>query len=245
MSPKRREVNQPFYEAQLKLFKCRFSNCQVRSKRKLNLKKHLKNCESQKQRKVNKNTYPYCKGTFSQKYNRDTHIKNVYQKYYRVYVGNDEKVIKAPEEAIKKQLKKEPPSKCHLGRLKRYQMLYLQVRQGKVSMLVCQQFTKKLLLAKFWRLLEQKILNLEELQQQIHNTILTEQSESVDCLSERIIKEIEQKKRRTIKGYEEEFQTLIIKKIKQDLRKHDKREFALVLLIETFGDFIHDHKFIP
>ena len=88
-------------------------------------------------------------------------------------------------------------------------------------------------------------MNLEELQQQIHNTILTEQSESVDCLSERIIKEIEQKKRRTIKGYEEEFQTLIIKKIKQDLRKHDKREFVLVLLIETFGDFIHDHKFIP
>ena len=88
-------------------------------------------------------------------------------------------------------------------------------------------------------------MNLEELQQQIHNTILTEQSESVDCLSERIIKEIEQKKRRTIKGYEEEFQTLIFKKIKQDLRKHDKREFALVLLIETFGDFIHDHKFIP
>lgn len=88
-------------------------------------------------------------------------------------------------------------------------------------------------------------MNLEELQQQIHNTILIEHSESVDCLSERIIKEIEQKKRRTIKGYEEEFQTLIIKKKKQYLRKHDKREFALVLLIETFGDFIYDHKFIP
>ena len=62
-------------------------------------------------------------------------------------------------------------------------------------------------------------------------------------MSESIIKEIEEKKRQTTRR-EEEFQTLIINKIKEHLRKHDKRESALTLLIETFGDFIHDHKFI-
>ena len=62
-------------------------------------------------------------------------------------------------------------------------------------------------------------INFEGLQQQINNPILIELNESVDCLSEIIIKEIEEKKRRTTKGYEEEFQTLIIIKIKEDLRK--------------------------
>ena len=63
-------------------------------------------------------------------------------------------------------------------------------------------------------------------------------------MSENILKEIEEKKRRTTKGYEEEFQTLIINKIKEDLRKQDKRESALTLLIETFRDFIQDHKYV-
>ena len=43
--------------------------------------------------------------------------------------------------------------------------------------------------------------------------------------------------------YEKEFQTLIINEIKKDLRKHDKRDSALTLLVETFSDFTHDHKF--
>ena len=63
-------------------------------------------------------------------------------------------------------------------------------------------------------------------------------------MSESIEKEIEEKKRRATKGHEEEFQTLIVNKIKEDPRKHNKKESALTLLIETFGDFIHDHKFI-
>ena len=62
-------------------------------------------------------------------------------------------------------------------------------------------------------------ISFEGLQQQINNPILIELNEGVDCLSEIIIKEIEEKKRRTTKGYEEEFQTLIIIKIKEDLRK--------------------------
>ena len=62
-------------------------------------------------------------------------------------------------------------------------------------------------------------------------------------MTESIEKEIEEKKRRATKGHEEEFQTLIVNKIKEDPSKH-KKESALTLLIETFGDFIHDHKFI-
>ena len=38
MPPKGREVNEQFYDAHLKLFKCRFPNCQLTSKRKSNLK---------------------------------------------------------------------------------------------------------------------------------------------------------------------------------------------------------------
>ena len=96
-----------------------------------------------------------------------------------------------------------------------------------------------------WRLLDQKILNLQAsvLKDYSHNPIFIEHNESVDCLSENNKKEIEEKERQTTKGYEEEFQALIINKIK-DLRKQDKRESALSLLIETFGDFIHAHKFI-
>ena len=36
----------------------------------------------------------------------------------------------------------------------------------------------------------------------------------------------------------------MINNIKEDLRKHGKIESALALLIETFDNFIHDHKFI-
>ena len=79
MSLKRREINEPFYDAHLELFKCTFPNCQVTSKRKSNLKRHMKNCETHEKRKVDKNTCPYCKATFSQKYNRDRHVKNVQQ----------------------------------------------------------------------------------------------------------------------------------------------------------------------
>ena len=42
--------------------------------------------------------------------------------------------------------------------------------------------------------------------------------------------------------YEKEFQTLIINEIKKDLRKHDKRDSALTLLVETFSDFTHGYR---
>ena len=87
----------------IKLFKCTFPNCKVTSKTKRNLK--LK-----KKRKAQKNS-PQCKTTFSQKYNRDRHVKNVHQEDNQVYEGkNDASIIspydgemmEAPEEAMEK-----------------------------------------------------------------------------------------------------------------------------------------------
>lgn len=78
----------------IKLFKCTFPNCKVTSKTKRNLK--LK-----KKRKAQKNS-PQCKTTFSQKYNRDRHVKNVHQEDNQVYVGNDGEMMVAPEEAMEK-----------------------------------------------------------------------------------------------------------------------------------------------
>ena len=91
--------------------------------------------------------------------------------------------------------------------------------------------------------LQSRTINFGELQQQINNHLLIEHNDSVDCLSESIIKKIEEKKRRTAKGYKEEFQTLIISKIKEDLEKHDKRESTLTFLMKIFSGFNHDHKF--
>ena len=131
MSPKRIKVNESFYDAHLKLLKCVFSNCQVTSKRKSNLKRHMKNCETQKKRKLDKNTYPYYKATFSQKYN------HVYMwRTFTKKMTNDEKVMEAPEETMERTFQENITFKCHLGQMKRYKMLHLQVKQGKFSMLV-------------------------------------------------------------------------------------------------------------
>ena len=48
---------------------------------------------------------------------------------------NDEKVMEAPEETMERTFQ-ENTFKYHLGQMKRYKMLHLQVKQGKFSMLV-------------------------------------------------------------------------------------------------------------
>ena len=69
--------------------------------------------------------------------------------------------------------------------------------------------------------------------------IFIEHNESVDCLSKSITKETEEKKRRTTKRISDsDYQQ------KEDIRKYNERESTLKLLMETFGDFIHHHKFI-
>ena len=41
MSRKRRDWNETLYDAELKMFKCSFPNCNVSSKRKSNLERHM------------------------------------------------------------------------------------------------------------------------------------------------------------------------------------------------------------
>ena len=42
--------------------------------------KHITTCQTIKKWKHSKLTCPYCKVTFSQKFNRDRHVKNIHQK---------------------------------------------------------------------------------------------------------------------------------------------------------------------
>ena len=80
MSQKWRDRNEPLYDAELKTFKCSFPNCSVSSKQKSNLKRHVTTCRAIKKRKHSSRlTCPYCKEKFSQKLNRDRHVKNIYQ----------------------------------------------------------------------------------------------------------------------------------------------------------------------
>ena len=78
MPQKRKDRNEPLYDAELKMFKCSFPNCSVSSKPKWNLKRHMATCQAIKKQKHSKLTCPYCKVTFSQKFNRDRHVKNIH-----------------------------------------------------------------------------------------------------------------------------------------------------------------------
>ena len=59
MPQKRRDRNEPLYDAELKMFKCSRPNGNVSSKRKSNLKKHMTTCQAIKKLKQTKMTYPY------------------------------------------------------------------------------------------------------------------------------------------------------------------------------------------
>ena len=82
------------YYAELKMFKCSFPNCNVSSKRKSNLKRNMTACQTIKKRKHSKLTCPYCKVTFSQKFNRDKHVKNIHQEKTLVFVYDVTKAFK-------------------------------------------------------------------------------------------------------------------------------------------------------
>ena len=86
MPQKRKDRNEPLYNAELKMFKCSFPSCSVSSKRKLNLKRRMATCQAIEKRKHYKLTCPYCKVTFSQKSNRDRHVKNIHQEDTLVFV---------------------------------------------------------------------------------------------------------------------------------------------------------------
>ena len=71
-----------------------FPNCSVSIKQKLNSKRHITSCQATKKRKHSKLTYPYCKVTFSQKFNRNRNAKNTHQEDPLVFVHD---VTKADE----------------------------------------------------------------------------------------------------------------------------------------------------
>ena len=72
--------------------------------------------------------------------------------------------------------------------------------------------------------LESTSINLDETEQQINDPIQIEQNNSAGCLSNTIIKEVAQTKKEKWKCCEEDFRTLIIKKLKQDLKNTITRE---------------------
>ena len=86
MPQKRRERNEPLHDAEFKVFKCFFPNCSVLSKQKSNLKRHTTTCQAIKKRKHSKLACPFCKLTFSHKFNRDRHVKNIHQEDTLVFV---------------------------------------------------------------------------------------------------------------------------------------------------------------
>ena len=88
MPQKRRDRNKPLCDTELKMLKCSFPNSSVSSKRKSNLKRHMTTCQAIKKRKHSKLICPYCNVTFSQKFNRDRHVKNIHQEDTLVFVHN-------------------------------------------------------------------------------------------------------------------------------------------------------------
>ena len=65
-----------------------------------------------------------------------------------------------------------------------------------------------------------------------------------DSLGESIIKEIADRKKEKTKHHEEDFQALIIKKIKDDIKNPHAKKAAVKLLIESFGNLLSDNKFL-
>ena len=52
-----------------------------------------------KKKKNSSKTCPYCKGTYTQKYNRDRHIKNMHQEDAVAFVENVEEVMEITDES--------------------------------------------------------------------------------------------------------------------------------------------------
>ena len=71
-----------------------FPNCSVSLKQKSNSERHITSCQTTKKRKHSKLTYPYCKVTFSQKFDRNRNVKNTHQEDPLVFVHD---VTKADE----------------------------------------------------------------------------------------------------------------------------------------------------
>ena len=136
MSLKRREINEPFYDAHLELFKCTFPNCQVTS--------------------------------------RKCHIPNA--------ILGDEEILNA---SVTSET----------------------VEVFDVSMSVVDKETPiyKVLETSRPEDLQSRTINFGELQQQINNHLLIEHNDSVDCLSESIIKKLKKRNDERLKVIKKNF----------------------------------------
>ena len=65
-----------------------------------------------------------------------------------------------------------------------------------------------------------------------------------DSLGKSIIKEIADWKKDKTKHHQEDLQALIIKKIKDDIKNPHTQKATVKLLIESFGNFLSDNKFL-
>ena len=92
--------------------------------------------------------------------------------------------------------------------------------------------------------LQSTSIKFDATEEQMNQPIPIEPLDMNDSLGESIIKEIAGRKKEKTINYEEEFQALIITKIKDDIKNPHTKNVAVKLLIEFFGNLLSDNKFL-
>ena len=92
--------------------------------------------------------------------------------------------------------------------------------------------------------LQSTSITFDATEEQMNQPIPIEPLDMNDSLGESIIKEIAGRKKEKTINYEEEFQALIITKIKDDIKNPHTKKAAVKLLIESFGNLLSDNKFL-
>ena len=86
-------------------------------------------------------------------------------------------------------------------------------------------------------------ITFDDIEEQMNQPIPIEPLDMNDSFGESIIKIADRKKEKT-RHYEEDFKALIIKKIKEDIKRPHNRKAAVKLLIESLGNLLSDNKFL-
>ena len=92
--------------------------------------------------------------------------------------------------------------------------------------------------------LESTSITFDNTEEQMNQPVPIEHLDMNDSLGESIVKEIADRKKEKTKHHEEDFQALIIKKIKDDIKNPYTKKAAVKLLIESFGNLLSDNKFL-
>ena len=218
MPQKRKDRNEPLYEAELKMFKFSFPNCSVSSIRKSNLEKHMTTCQTTKKQKHSKMTCPYCKVTFSQKFNLDRHVKNIHQENTLVFVHD---VTEADENNLELYENVET-TKSHAFQVNEndnasqnnnaeiFNASFIS-DTGKVLDVKMSITDKDTPIYQVCENIESTSITFDNIEGQMNQPVPIEPLDMNDNLGESIIKEIADRKKEKAK-HEEDFQALIIKK---------------------------------